>query len=351
MEERKYKCTKEELQQKLENLKKAIEILDSNMTDYSKAFLLCKIHNGSVLFRRAYHNILKDGRFDPMFKKYIGRVYDIVAFLQDCETKGIIDQISYVMKMENLYNVYDYAKFVIESYVNSDTSYNITLFLETLDINKDTFEFCIKVIEELDVDLYQTYLNKKEENKIVRYNHAIKTLEDIAYGIEHGTLLDGRKFNKITFLKMTPFTNSDVVHDFVEYHEINPALGYKLGDYSSIIENFTKATNPKITDILLKYIHENHYEKFKPTTEVDLRRMYRGASIIVNGTKINMEEELEVIIKYLRMNELPFIIEVIKIVQEKYRNGEITHEQVNYTYEEYQNSIATIIPSKRTRKK
>ena len=323
-----YKCTLKELNERIEKLKKVDEILNSNKIDYIKVEQLISLFNDSEEFRRAYSLLIKLGKNDkkldcirPLLNNFDTLYYKFVKY----EEKGIIDDVKYLLKIESYQRNYMYAKFAINHYINSDDSYKLKKFLTRLGLDKETFNFCVSTIEELDVDLYKKYMRKYEENKIKRFNSNVLTISDLANGIKNGYLNNGTPFTLLEFLKKIPFKYSD--------------------NFMLSLTNFMKKNNPKDYKTIMTYIYSNRLNAPSTFTKLNLKNIYsKNTKTIVRNVEIT-EEINNIIIDYLIANDLPLITKAYIIVRDKYLNGEIDIEKLNRQRKIIKNKSMVLIPS------
>lgn len=303
-----YKCTLEEMENRILKLKEAYDIINSNESDYNKAEKLHSLYPSAEQFRRTYSLFIKFGtkdnkldhsrellnNFDVIYNKYL-----------EYENNGIINNVKYVQSVKKYLEFYDYAKFVINHYVNS-SSYNLNEFLLELGINKDIFKFCIDTIEELDVDLYQKYLVKRVRNKEVNYLHDMSTIRNLAIGISTGTLIDGTPFDLLEFIKRVPFKNSK--------------------NFSNEIFEFMKKNTPNYCNLIMDYIFNNKLHLPSTFNPLDLKSIYQITSII-DGVLITNDDK-NIIIDYLRQNNIPIISKTFVLARKKFLDGEFDIEAV-----------------------
>lgn len=351
MEKLLYRCTKQELVVRLKNLKKIIEIFDSNLNDYEKVYRIISIYPTAKKFSSAYTFILKYGKDDIRFNSYFPKIIEIGKKLQEWEDAGIYGCAKYVSKMEDRFTFYDYAKFVIEQYVNGE-SYNTRLFLASIGIDDSVLNYCAKVIEELDVDLYNAYLIKREENKFKRYEANVYAFKSIAHGIVTGYTLSNEPFDVLTFWKLVPFKFSEGLEkEFNEMESINPNVEISpASNFINKVMSFIHGATPELENIIYAYMINNGITKYQYVSEEQLKTMYKGSKVTVNGKEIDTENEFKYIIKYLRINNYPLLTQTIKIVREKIRNGEIKTDELD-SITRINDKNYYIIPAKRGKEK
>src|SRR5574344_41648 len=367
-----YKNNEEQLAEKLKNIKAIIEIIDLDAKNYEKALQICKIYDSPEKFRKAFGLIKKFGEKDPMFMEYVPRIEEIYTILLDYQNKGIIDNVNYIIKMESYLNNFKYAKSIIEYYLSSEYKQDSVLF-EELGIDQNTFDFCIETIKNLDVNLINQFNEKRKKQK---YFANIYTFKNIAFGIRTGKLFDGTPFDLLEFWKLVPFKYSKgIKKDFDEFKALNPEIFFRSDNFYGQIENFTKATMPDESKTILGYMKHNRIYSYRYVSEGQFRKLYSGISIIVNNiygipTKIDCPDEAikkindnqadtivgrttftsddaNNVIEYMKLHKLPSLIEVFKLVQEKYVRGEINMtEELKKAQEKTTQRILVPMPKK-----
>lgn len=367
-----YKNNEEQLAEKLKNIKAIIEIIDLDAKNYEKALHICKIYDSPEKFRKAFGLIKKFGEKDPMFMEYVPRIEEIYTILLDYQNKGIIDNVNYIIKMESYLNNFKYAKSIIEYYLSSEYKQDSVLF-EELGIDQNTFDFCIETIKNLDVNLINQFNEKRKKQK---YFANIYTFKNIAFGIRTGKLFDGTPFDLLEFWKLVPFKYSKgIKKDFDEFKALNPEIFFRSDNFYGQIENFTKATMPDESKTILGYMKHNRIYSYRYVSEGQFRKLYSGISIIVNNiygipTKIDCPDEAikkindnqadtivgrttftsddaNNVIEYMKLHKLPSLIEVFKLVQEKYVRGEINMtEELKKAQEKTTQRILVPMPKK-----
>lgn len=161
-----YNCSKKELNMKIQKLKEINTILNSNDIDYAKVDKIISLFSSSEKFRKEYLRLINFGLADPMLDpiKDELKIFDyLLNKFKKYEEAGIVKDVKYLKSIEIYHRNYEYAKFAINHYIDSDDSYKSKDFLNRLGLKVDDFNFCVDTIKELDVDLYKKFLVKKEK--------------------------------------------------------------------------------------------------------------------------------------------------------------------------------------------
>ena len=159
----------------------------------------------------------------------------------------------------------DKKSIIIEHYIESSESYKESEFLTELGLDKDTFNFCIQTIEELDVDLYRQFLEKKELNNKIRCVKNAEIITNLANGINTGILSDGTQFDLSEFTKRIPFKKSN--------------------NFVSTLIDFMKRNNPDDMNTIIKYIYSNGLNTPDAFAPLDMKGIYQVKTTI-NGVEI-----------------------------------------------------------------
>ena len=326
-----YKCTLEEIALRLKKINSVFEIMNSEAKDYAKVEQLLSLFKSAEEFRKSYALFNKYGKKDERLSS--ARIaldnFDLLyAKFKEYEAKGIIDNVRYVLSIQDYLQNYKYAKFAIGHYIESSESYKESEFLSELGLDKDTFNFCVSTIEELDVDLYRQFLEKKEINNKIRCVKNAETITNLANGINTGILSDGTQFDLLEFTKRIPFKKSN--------------------NFTVVLIDFMKRNNPQDMNTIIRYIYGNGLNTPSAFAPLDLKGIYTTKTTI-NGVEITNTDN-DIIIDYLTVNNIPLIHKTYVLARTKYLNGEITAEMIQKQKEQLElNKIPTkvLIPSKK----
>jgi len=322
-----YKCSKEELNKRIAELKVVSNILLTDGNEYSKIEFLLTMFRNSDEFKRKYALIVKNGKEDSSLDSIRFELdhFDLLYELfKKYEKENVVRDIKNIWILEKYNKNYEYAKFVISSYINSDESINEKEFLQDLGIDKDVFEYCEHTIDLLDHDLYEQFLDKKNTNQKKRIVDNAKITKDLIIGIKTGILPDETPFSTLEFLKRMPFKNND--------------------DPVRTLHDFVKKVYPKQLSIMTGYLHQNNlYSLIKPIDSKGIKE----CKTIIHGVEIT-DEMNQAIVDYLRVNHLPLFQASYLIAREKLLNGEFTIESVKQKKlelkEELEPKVKLLIP-------
>ena len=136
-----------------------------------------------------------------------------------------------------------------------------------------------------------------------------------------------------------PFKYSEgLVQDFNDFTKINPNISFSPAkNFENRVKAFMKGATPDIVDIVIDYMRKNHITNYHYINETQLKQMYAGSKVMVDGKEIDIKEELDVIVKYSYINKIPLLAETMKLIQQMYRTGKIDKEQVEEEYNKLDN--------------
>ncbi len=326
-----YKCTLEEIALRLEKINLVFEIMNSSDNDYTKVERLLLLFKSAEEFRKSYALFNKYGKKDERLSSArvaLDSFNSLYTKFKEYEDKGIIENVKYILSIQDYLQNYEYAKFAIGHYIESSESYKENEFLSELGLDKETFKFCVSTIEELDIDLYKLFLEKKELNNKIRCIKNAETVNDLANGINTGVLSDGTQFDLLEFIKRVPFKKSN--------------------NFIFVLMDFMKRNNPEYMDTIMEYIYSNGLHKPTAFASLDFKKIY-AVKTTINGVEITNTDN-DIIIDYLRVNNIPLINKAYVLARTKYLNGEITAEMVQKQKEQLElNKVPTkvLIPSKK----
>lgn len=305
-----------------------IKFFRENKNDEERYFKVSSLYKTPEKLWNAYHKFVI-----PLINdKKIIEIHNIYKFYKNIEDKKEIlterdknqELIKYFEEVKEYIKYYDYAKFIINKYIEDESNYMFDNFLESVGINRTIFNYCTKVVEELDVDLYKKYEIVHKENIIRKYIEYKENLENIIIGIKTGKLIDGKNFDLVSFWKNIPFTDSKVaVEEFKDFKTIEEDLELRAPGYLQKIRNFVKITIPAGLPTLNQFIFENKISVNIRKVDLEKLNSYRS---IVNGKEITKDDNNK-IINYMINNNIPLIESAYVAVRNKYLNNELNLEE------------------------
>ena len=304
-----YKCSMSVAYDRLDALREMLYIIDSDMPEEKKLYMLYHYYRNSEQFRSNYSLFIKFGEKDFRIAKYkndLARLDELQVYFDKMDR--IVDHIKYENQINELLEQkkycenYLYAEFLIKTYIDDKDSYKKHNFLSRCGISEDTFDYCVKLIKFLNPVLYQEYSEKVKKNIEIRYAANCETLRSIHNGIKTGQLKDGTPFDKIEFCRLVPFKNS----------------GREL--YKYLIDFMGNAFGGKdpIKYDILRYMSSNGLRNLHPAYEND----YNNSIVSINGVQITPEMNKE-IFRYMTAYGLPKYSIIYSTLIKMYIKGEL----------------------------
>lgn len=233
--------------------------------------------------------------------------------------------IEYFNNRRMFFENYNYSRYIVTEYINDDSAYMIDEFLDRYGINRKIFDKCVRVLEELDVDLYNRYIFKEKDNITRKYMEYREIFEDIIHGIKTNKLNDGTDFDIIEFWKRVPFINSKIAtYEFADFKKIDSNLDSKSQGFKHKVKSFVEITQPKETELIKEFLIKHKIGT--GIIKLDLINLnsnpYKIADISLTVNEINK------IVNYMISNDIPLIRNAYIAVVEKYLNNGINIEDI-----------------------
>ena len=243
-------------------------------------------------------------------------VIELMKLYSKYRSKGYFKNASYALGISCMQENLPYARFVINSYIESNSSYNESEFYDYLGINKDIFDYCVATVEELDVNLYNSYLAKRKVNDTTTTKININIITYLA------ELIHSNSCDVLEFTKRIPFKEQE--------------------NFQVILNEFIKKYIPEKFSTINQYMRVNGLASANAFKPLDIVALYE----IEDDTITNYDKDY--IIDYLIYSGIPLIDKTYNIAKDKYINGEITREMVIELKNNWQpkEPAKTLIPSK-----
>ena len=279
----------------LKKLNKVINIYKSDLDLYNKIDKITTIFKDSNELWLSYYDLI----IPLIDEKIIKDLNNVFMFLK--KNSEIIDFVRYYSDNAKKYSNYEYAKFIIDSYLDNGLDMEFQEFLYNYGIDNKSFDYCVETICEFDLDLYNEYIKK---NKIYesndRYNNK-KIINDLIIDIKNNTEKGKCNLSISEFFRRVPFKNSK--------------------DFSKTLLNFIKNNMPFYYQIMSDSLHINRLYKREVTKEMDIDELFKSCTII-NGYNVTKEDKLK-ILTYMQENNYPMIKIVFNDLLGKYVNQEL----------------------------
>lgn len=305
-----YRCDIDELQNRADNLNIIYKALKSDLTDDEKANIVFEIFKDKDEFNRKYSLITRYGKNDPRLDSVREALNDFdfisntINSFSDTQVKNVRYRIEVENTLEenNYLENYLYAEYVIKAFLEDDKSCFKNRFIKSLGIDQETFEYCEELVHFLNPVLYKEYQECVSENNKKRTYKMAMTIKNLVKGINTGYLEDGTEFNILEFYKRVPFKRYEgkfvnTLNDFIVRN-----MGNEKGVYSTINN----------------YLKENKITRMSSVSEEKLNE----SNITYKGVKLT-PEIIHNVFRYMKVNRLPEVKAVCRIVLSKYFNNEI----------------------------
>lgn len=296
---------------------------DSTLTEDEKVRLFLSIYPTIKSFEKEYNY------YFYMCGEYEGLSNDKVMLYNE---NNMISNLKYIMKIDDLLINYNYAEYIIKAYLTMHNSHIDNFFFNDMNVSEEIFNYCVKIVKQLNPNLYHEYELKKVENIKKRYDERINSLKEIANGIKTGKLSDGTSFDILQFWKLVPFKYFHglqmELHEYKKY--VNPAISQlPTSSFYHDIRNFITVALPEEKDTILKYMCKHEAFSFNYIT---LNEMIDNQRTVISqqremptGELVDIDFGIDDIInifKYINYHKLPSLTQVYSEVKERYINGE-----------------------------
>lgn len=306
---------------KAKKLMRLIEIYDSNLSSYSKISQIREMYSTLLKLQNKLGTI-PNYSDDEILGPYVAKWKEICEFYDRCNQTGITKDVEYLNKISTYFKHYEYAKFVVESYIESKDSFDTKRFLETFGINREIFDYCLAVVDELDPDLYKKCSTKQAENRKLRIMLTNAKINEIVCGIKTGFLSDGTPFDAVEFIKRLPFYDNETGREILT--DFNISL-FAKSDFNIKMRALITKLLPNDSELFLKCMHKHRIDN-STVQPLNLKEVY-ATRYFVNGKEIK-QDETELMLCYMKENNIPMINRGLSLTRDKYLNGEITKKDV-----------------------
>lgn len=317
-----YKCTPEELDIRKEKLIKLSQTLNSNISEYNKAMTIFELYKDSEVFRRSYSLFIKHGASDPILDSIREELKNVDYYynkMKEYERLGYLIDYRYYQKTTDYREIYPYAKYITNQYLNTN-SYNFNDFLECYGLTETAFNFCLEILKELDVDLFNQYQEKHQISENLLLMHNIEIFKDLSLGITTGYLKDGTEFNAFEFFKRLPISS-------------NGALYTNLKKY--FVHNKIEGIN-----LILNYVCRNNFQVTEVTKTLDSEQILNSYN---NNPTLDINA-IRIILTYLQQNNIPINKITYNYAKNMYLNNEFNISIILEHQDQIKSQKKTLIP-------
>jgi len=317
----------------LDKFNKLIEIFsNTTLSNDEKVHMFLDVYSTVRKFEVDYEYFLgKCGLYEgfDLDKIKLEELYKQIVMY---DNNGMISNLKYIIKIEDIISNYDYAEYIINSYISMDNSYISNFFYHDMDIDDAIFNYCVKIIKVTNPVLYYKYEEKKIENIKKRFNDRVNSLKEIANGIKTGKLSDGSSFDILQFWKLVPFKYFHGLQ--MELHEYNKYVDSRFplvpdSSFYRNIRNLINLTLPEEKETILGYMNKNGTYRFSYISINEVIKEQKNTTslkkVFPNGDAIEIDFDKDDIIQifnYMNYHKLPHLAQVYSELRERYLNGE-----------------------------
>ena len=273
---------------------------------YSKTNLISQFN----LFKDLYSDEERD-----LFFEHIKIYEDYMLNLK----KKLLKERNQLKKQNDKKQKFNKACQVVDNYINTN---NLTfeVYLELHNLKKDDFNNYLKNIKEYDINVYEEYKIKLDE-KAKQEKEKIKSdLKEIRNGIVNGYEKNGkhRDFDILDYMLITNFSISQIIDNSNSYLK-----GYQINYLRTLKKLYNKAFE---------------YSKFDEkdilnNTQIINVKFDDNKKVIEGSGRVITKEEKEMLLNYLKSNNIPVNRYTYKAIFKRYINEFISEEELKLTLE------------------
>ena len=293
-------------------LEEAMSVIYSKENIYDKVYKLGQIYESAIEILIEFKDLEKykdDERIMPIRD----RVRWVASIYRGIENRHLFDAVNYYHDNKEFFEDYSCASYFVKSYVKDVDSYNTKKFLDKAGLNKLEFDRFLKVVDELDADLYSEYLKKADENSLVRKSIVIEKINNLKEGITTGYNKDGEEFDAIDVLKNVPFYEIDQANEIIKDFELKNASTIDMK-----MKKVLEAVCPEEKDLIWKTLVK--YKLNNGGSSLNENETLNTNFIDGNGRELTMDDKHN-ILNFIKDNELPELWQSFIIVKQKYLEG------------------------------
>ena len=296
------------------NLEKAIKIYESDLCDIRKIYALSQLYKNSAGLRAAFTKF-KKYKDDEFLKDYFDKIEEMADYLEEKEEKGLVKVAKDLIDNEDRIDSYHYAKYYVEKFNRSKRSF-MSDFLKDEELNKETFDYFVDIVDEYDPVQTIFYKEKLSANFRQRRYDARSNIRDIYSGITTGYTRSHTKFDELECYNLLPFRSIDNLNELLDDFKSKNAPTLEM-KFRKLIET----VEPEMAPTIYKYLidHKIITRPHNMTTFEDIKR----ENVIINDRQVT-DEEKETIVRYIDLHNTPLYCRAVTLVRNKVLNGEIS---------------------------
>ena len=208
---------------------------------------------------------------------------------------------------------------IIDNYINNN---NLTFvgYLDLHNLKKEDFNNYLKTIKEYDINVYEQYQTKLDEKSKQEKEKMKSDLKEIRKGIVNGYEKNGihRDFDVLDYMLITNFTLSQIIDNSKSY------LNKYQKNYLRTIKKF--------------YSKAFEYSKFDEkdilnNTQIINAKFDEKKKVIEGSGRVITKEEKEMLLNYLKSNNIPINKFTYRAIFNRYINGFLSENELKLTLE------------------
>lgn len=239
-------------------------------------------------------------------------VADIAEFLRSMESKLSKEEAKSLLELEknSYFDDYKYAAYFINRYIEYNESPFFRDFIAKEGISEDTFNRFVTIVIDLDGPLYDKFLEKCEENKMIRMSETARKVDNIKAGVTTGYTNDGYEFDEVEFYANLPFD------DNFTYKEVFEDFGLrKMPSFDKRFRVVLEELCPENSRDIMGYVYEKSVLYNNPSKITENSIM--NTTFILEDQSLSDEAKQE-IIAYMKRRNIPFLSCAFNAVKNKY---------------------------------
>ena len=340
--------------ERLDKLKKMIQIVELCDNDFERALELRRIYSNYHNFAISYYKKCKKKDqvekvlvLNSEFEKYSEELTVLSSLFKRYEEEGFFE----LAKKEDVFLIRQAgnldSRYIINAYIEDGISYDQNAFFLRYRIDLSIFLACVTRIKTHDKELYAKYLEAVNNNKTRRLVMPIYSINQIIEGITTGKTIDGNKFDIYEFYRLVPFKGKDIddevrfiSKDFpkllifknlkqelvnkkreeaIKQGKETPKLGCT---YAENLYLFTRCFSKRQADILKDYMEKNNVKNLTPIHRASTVNFYFNTP---DDAEFNMNDAINIFDTMDEMN-LPYYREVYNLLKEENLNKKLMIE-------------------------
>lgn len=339
------------MKKRLTNIKEMLNVVKECDNDFTRALKLRRIYPSFEAFRTAYFPKINDRKGNistsevhELYANYEEELRVLESLYKRYEDEGFfklaLKEEAFLLRQEGDID----SRVIINAYINDFDSYDPDVFYTKYKIDNRIFRACSQRIEHHDEELYQKFLEVREDNKTKRLVMPIYSINQIIEGINTGKTIDGKPFDIYEFYRLAPFKYKNIDEevraigkDFPkilefkklkqEYKNSNLGTEFTACTYMENLYLFTKCFNSEQAEVLRDYMVENNVRNLTPIYRIPTVKFYTNTP---KDAEFNMDDA-NAIFDYMNEVRLPYFHEVYSRLKQERMDSKKAKKPKKYT--------------------